>query len=111
MKIINISDWKKDFEKSSKHLKINKPYTDLTDADVRILLNQIVDRLNLLTDKLISSYEQQIDIYEILAKVKDNEESLIKTKDSLLENATRTIDIVKEHSSHISNLYELIQGK
>lgn len=53
-KIIDFQEWVKKDKQSEFDIRINKPFNDLTDSEIRILLEQMVLRQNALISKLIS---------------------------------------------------------
>ncbi|APG59836.1 hypothetical protein [Christiangramia salexigens] len=106
MKVINFEDWKRKNEKSDTHLKISKSYEDLTDNEIRLLLEKVVDRLNFSIDQLYNSYKHHKEIFEILDSITKNQNTVKKNYDALKSLTLKTNEALHSQARVIKILMD-----
>ncbi len=84
--IKDLHDWNEN-KGNGFHLKIAKPYSELTDIDVRVLLEKLVERQNFSMDKILSLDKKQKETYVILENIMNKLNKAERTNDALVKLA------------------------
>lgn len=106
MKVIDFNDWKKNKEEKEHHLKIKKEFVDINDFEVRLLLEEIVDRLNFSVDQLYKSYQLHKETFEIIDTLSKNQSNLKHTQDALSSLTKKTSEALFEQARIVKILME-----
>ena len=61
MKVIDFNEWKKEQKSQSYHLKVDAPIETLNDREIRVLIGDVVERLNFTIDQLYFLFENSLE--------------------------------------------------